>query len=157
MKHLKHVFVTLLDLLETLPFGFAQQFDGKTLAKMNDDEKNMLIAEGKLFEFAVSLEKTFGERLCYIGEDVIGEKFYKRFLFEKGGFIEVMTGLPVAMNAHFSDMKRAEKFALALKKSLAKFVKDRKKLELVANLVEIREDDPLTVETWHKIHVVRGE
>lgn len=156
-KPLEHVFVTFLDVFEKLPFGFSQEFDGTQLCTLEEDEKQLEKAEKQLFEFLLSLERAFGERLCYIGEDIIGEKFYKRFLFENGGFLEVMTGLPAAMTAHFVEKRRARRFSEALKRTLERFVREKRTQAMVATLVEVRRDDPLTVTTWNRIRGIRTE
>src|SRR3989344_6871044 len=96
---LKHFYVTLLDLPEALPFAFnpSGKFD-----EMDKDAEKQEKADAILMKFVSYLIQKFGDDYAYIGEDVIGEKFYKRFLFEKNGFLELMTGVPAVVSAHFT-------------------------------------------------------
>jgi len=147
----KHVYVTLIDLPEALPFE--QKKQGIKIEKIfeakNQDEE--------LFNFVKVLEKNLNEELSYIGEDLINEKFYKRFLFSKNGFLEIMYQAPAAIIAHFIDEKSAKKFASALKKTVKQTVKDGKLSEILQNLVEIKKEseDQLTYEKWSKITKIR--
>jgi hypothetical protein len=149
--------VTLIDLPEALPFGSdtPDSADLVALATQNSESET----DRALFEFVKSLERNFGEKTCFIGEDIVGEKFYKRFLFEKGGFIEIMTGVPVAISAHFTTKLRSDKFSRALSASISKLVRNPKIREvLVSTIVSDQEADlVLNFEKWEKIKRIRGE
>lgn len=138
----KHAWVSLLDILEVLPFAV---FAG---------EKE--IKNEKLFEFIDTLSEIFEEKIYYIGSDIIQEKFYERFLFEKGGFLEIMLQAPVAIIAHFVEKDRAEKFAEALKSALEKICHE--KAEMLKNLIEVscEEEQALNYKTWEKLKEIRG-
>ncbi len=158
MKQLKHAYATLIDLPEALPFGSPPE-NLQEIADMDKLEKKEAAREKELFAFVKKLEKHLGERTCFIGEDIIGEKFYKRFLFEKGGFIELMTGEPVAISAHFTSKARAQKFADALGKSLKGVVKEAKLLEILNSSIVVDEEEgyKLTYEKWEKMKEIRGD
>lgn len=158
MKQLKHAYATLIDLPEALPFGSPPEELSK-LSDMEAVEKKEAMKEKELFAFVKKLGKFLGERTCFIGEDIIGEKFYKRFLFEKGGFIELMTGEPVAISAHFTSKARAQKFASALSKSLKGTVKKAKLLEILDSSTVVDEEEAykLTYEKWEKLKEIRGD
>lgn len=138
----KHSFVSFLDLTETLPFAPSKESDEYML---------------KLFKFLDRLSYGFREKIYYIGQDNIGEKFYDRFLFEKGGFIEIMAQKPVAIVAHFVEKKRAEKFADALKTMIIKTKTPAAKI--VADSIEwsTETENILDYKTWSKLRSIREE
>lgn len=144
----QHSYVTLLDLPEALPF---EQKKTKMLEKpSNQDEE--------LFNFIKILEKNLKEELSFMGEDIIEGKFYKRFLFQKNGFLEVMYETPAAIIAHFIDEASAKKFASALKKTIKQVIKDSKTSTILQNLVEVKKqniDSALTYDKWTKIKKIR--
>ena len=152
---LKHFYVTLLDLPEALPFAFnpSGKFD-----EMDKDAEKQEKADAILMKFVSYLIQKFGDDYAYIGEDVIGEKFYKRFLFEKNGFLELMTGVPAVVSAHFTSKDRAQKFAEALKKTIEKQVSNEKARSVLMQSVEVDEDESsrLSYEKWEKIRDIRS-
>ncbi len=152
---LKHFYVTLLDLPEALPFAFKPSTTMKDLAR---DEKIEAKTEKILLKFITHLMKKFGDDFAFIGEDVIGEKFYRRFLFEKNGFVEIMTGVPAVISAHFTSKARAEKFAGALRKTIESQVKNKRAKTVLLQAVEVSEDDSsrLTFEKWEKLREIRA-
>lgn len=153
----KHAYVTLIDLPEAMPFGIESTKEDASLAQIDAAQKKLQESDVKLFAFVNILQKKLGEQLVYIGEDIIGEKFYKRFLFEKGGFVEIMTGVPVAISAHFIGIKRANKFAEALKHAIQKTVSDPKPAEIMVNTLVVNEEEAykLTYEKWDKMRQIR--
>ena len=108
----KHIFVPALDVGELLPFAVKQTRDIRKSLEEQEKSRNELV------KFIDKLEKNWKENIYYMGMDIIGEKSYERFIFQKGGFFEIMVEEPIALNAHFVDQKRAEKFLKALKKTL---------------------------------------
>lgn len=110
-----------------------------------------------LFKFVDELSKYFGEEIYYIGQDTIGEKFYERFLFEKGGFLEIMTQAPVAVVAHFVNINSAKKFGIALKKAILK-IKHPASV-LLADSIEVQSEDEqvLDYKTWSKLKKIRDD
>ena len=151
----KHCYVVLIDLPEALPFEIKPPSKLSELAKIGKDS---IDAEKGLFKFVTLLEKNFKEDFSFIGEDIVGGKFYKRFLFSKSGFLEIMYQAPVAIIAHFLDKKRAEDFAKALKTTLKQTVKNTKVLTILQNMVEVNseKEEPLTYEKWTKLREIRG-
>jgi hypothetical protein len=154
-NQLSHAYVTLLDLPEAMPFGLVV---GEESEKLSEDSKKLVESDKKLFAFVKMLEKDFGERVVYIGEDVIGEKFYKRFLFEKNGFVEIMTGAPVVVSAHFIGKARADKFAEALRKAIKQAVRDPKPQQILLSSIEVSEEESerISYDKWEKLKDIRG-
>ncbi len=152
---LKHFYVTLLDLPEALEFKFTPTGNIKDIETDNQKEEK---TERKLLKFIDRLMQKFGEKYAYIGEDIIGEKFYKRFLFEKNGFMEIMTGEPIVISAHFISRERAKRFADALKKIIEKEVKNSEARTVLSQSIEIGEDETsrLTYEKWKKLRDIRS-
>jgi len=152
---LSHAYVTLLDLPEALPFGIVVSEEAE---KLSADSRKLTESDRKLFAFIKVLERDFGERLVYIGEDVIGEKFYKRFLFEKNGFVEIMTGVPVVISAHFIGKARADKFAEALRKAIKQTVRDPKPQQILLSSIEVSEEESerISYDKWEKLKDIRG-
>lgn len=152
----KHCYVVLVDLPEALPFEI-KLISAKPgeIAKADIKTAN---AEKELFNFISKLEKNFKEEFSFIGEDIIGEKFYKRFLFPKSGFMEIMYQAPVAIVAHFLDTKRAKNFASALKKVIDQTIVDEKIKMILKNMIEVNteKEEALTYEKWSKMKKIRG-
>jgi hypothetical protein len=152
----KHTYVVLIDLPEALPFELPlMKADPNNIGELNQKAQK---AEEALFQFIEKLEKEFKEDFSFIGEDVIGEKFYKRFLFPKGGFLEVMYQTPAALIAHFIEKDRAEKFSKSLKKVIDKTVGEDKVKMILKNLVEVNteKEESLTYEKWTKLTKIRS-
>lgn len=151
---LKHFYVTLLDLPEAMPFTFTTSED---ISNLESDEKIERTAEKRLITFVSVLTKKYGEKFAYIGDDIIGEKFYKRFLFEKNGFLEIMTGVPAVISAHFTTEKKAKRFALALKATIQQQVKNEKARGVLVAGIEVSEDEAsrLSFEKWEKLREIR--
>ena len=149
---IKHYFVPILDVSEELPFNIS--LCGVARKDMICQEKG----REELNKFIKILERHFREKLVYIGMDVIGEKYYERFLFQKGGFFEVMMEAPLAMNAHFVGEIRAKKFSLALKKSLRQILPKTPVAKMFINNIKHDSDSEaiLSVEKWTKIKGIRN-
>lgn len=147
----KHSYVVLIDLPEVLPFETKRKKGIKEILEMGEEDIK------KVFEFVVLLEKEFGEEISFIGEDVIAEKFYRRFLFPNGGFMEIMTEPPAAIVAHFIEIRRARKFAEALKRVLNKVVKEKTIRDILKKSVEVssEKEDVLTYKKWTEMKSIR--
>ena len=87
----------------------------------------------------------------------LGEKSYERFIFENGGFFEIMTESPVALNAHFVHEEQAYKFSVALKTSLKQILPQSKIIDMFLESikVETEADESLTVHKWHSMKNIR--
>jgi len=111
----------------------------------------------RVFEFVDLLEKEFGEEVSFIGEDVIAEKFYRRFLFPNGGFMEIMTEPPAAIVTHFIELERAKKFAEVLKKVLDKVVNEKTVCDILKKSIEVstEKEDVLTYKKWTEMKSIR--
>jgi hypothetical protein len=149
----KHIFVPALDIGENLPFAIKKT---KTLAENFSEQER---SKNELTKFIDLLQKNYKEKIWYMGMDVIGEKSYERFIFDKGGFFEVMVENPVAMNAHFVHDKPAKKFSIALKKTLKELMTNGPVTDMFINSIEVQDEQDafLTVNEWHKMKNVRGE
>jgi hypothetical protein len=150
----KHIHVTLIDLPEVLPFGFVLKGVDFDL-----DQKKQVEAEEKLSAFIADLETQFGEEFIFIGEDIIEEKLFKRYLFSENGFFEVMIGFPVVISAHFVDKTRAEKFAECLRSSVKKAVSSEKALSILLNSITIGEglEDDMGYDKWEKMKKIHDD
>ena len=148
----KHIFVAALDIGEILPFTVKKT---KTLAESFKEQER---ARKELVKFIDALEKVFGERVWYMGFDVIGEKSYERFIFEKGGFFEVLVEPPVALNAHFVQGKRAKRFEKALKQAIRKITKKSALLDMFLDSIKMdtEEGEALKVKSWDDIKLIRN-
>ena len=107
-----HVFIPILDIGNNLPFAV------KETKSVRENIAEQERAKKELISFISKLEKNFKESLYYMGMDMIAGKGYERFMFEKGGFVEIMIESPLAFNAHFTEKIRAKKFCDALKATL---------------------------------------
>lgn len=148
----KHVFVPALDVGEILPFAV------KKTKNVKNDLETQEQAKKELVRFIDKLEKNFAESIYYMGMDIIGEKAYERFLFHKGGFLEIMVEEPAAINAHFIDQKRAKKFMLALQKTIKQMILKSEMAESLIKSIEVQneQDTSLSVEKWNIMKKIRS-
>lgn len=147
----KHIFVASLDVGELLPFAAREK---KTLKESMEEQER---AKKELVKFIDNLGKSYGETIYYMGVDIIEAKSYERFIFEDGGFFEVMVTPPLALNAHFVHEKQAEKFCYALKKTLRQLLKKNKIVDMFIDSIEVNreEDQSLTYERWDMVKSIR--
>jgi hypothetical protein len=148
----KHIFVPALDVEEILPFVV------RKTRTLQENLKEQQRAKNELIKFIDTLEKNYNETIYYMGMDIIEAKTYERFVFEKGGFFEIMTEAPLAMNAHFVHIKMANRFCEALKKTLKPVLKKDKVSGIFIESIEVNseEDQSLTYEKWGKMKGIRG-
>lgn len=153
MLKIKHYYVNILDAPEVIPFTI--RLEKNLSINLKKQEKARL----ELDKFINLLKKEFKEPVWYMGFDIIGEKFFERFIFENGGFLEVMMEAPLAINAHFAHIDRAEKFAKALKKTLAKILPKKPITKMFLENIEIgtEEATELKVEEWGKLKKIRED
>ena len=151
MLKVKHYYVNILDAPELIPFTI------KLKKNLSDSLREQEKARQELDNFINMLKKDFREPIWYIGFDVIGEKFFERFIFENGGFLEIMMEAPLAINAHFVHLERAEKFSKALKKTLTKLLPKKPITKMVLENIDIgtEEVDELKVNEWSKLKSIR--
>jgi hypothetical protein len=152
----KHSYVVLIDLPECLPFTIKKELTKPEEIKEVDGESKK--SEKQLLIFMQKLEKNFKEEISFIGEDIIAEKLYKRFLFIKSGFMEIMYQAPVSIIAHFIEKKRAETFAQALRETLKQILKNEQLKNILVNMVEVstEKEEALTYEKWSKMKEIRS-
>jgi hypothetical protein len=146
----KHIFVPALDVGELLPFVIRPT---KTIQQNMQEQER---ARAELTKFIDILEKNLRQPIWYMGMDVIGEKNYERFMFEQGGFFEVMIEPPLAMNAHFVDNKQAEEFKKALQKTLKTIMKASPVSDMFIESISVEDesDEELKVQSWTKMKEV---
>ncbi len=143
----QHFFVPALDVGGLLPFAVRKTENiEKSFAEQDRAKK-------ELVKFVDKLEKRLKQKIFYMGFDVIGEKAYERFIFDKGGFLEVMVESPVAINAHFVHPVQAKKFAAALKATLKSMLPNSPVSGLFLDSIEVQDQDDssLTVEKWDRM------
>ncbi|MCJ7450232.1 MAG: hypothetical protein MUP58_00655 [Candidatus Nanohaloarchaeota archaeon QJJ-9] len=146
---LKHYYVNLIDLPEVLPFSLTEEeIENKTDAQEESGKE--------VFNFVEALEGF--DTIHYIGQDNVEGKFYQRFLFNGGGFLELMQKAPSAIVAHFSRKERAQEFAEELRKVIKEKCGEEKEVELLASDVEVNkeEEGSLSYEKWSKLNNVRS-
>ncbi len=150
---IQHYNVILIDLPEVLPFTVRP--DLKRIGLKKSFEK-IDLAEKKLLEFVEILEKNYKKEFYFIGEDIIEEKLFKRFIFS-GGLLEIMVQAPSAISAHFINLESAKKFVLALKRTLDKVVKDEKIREMLKSGIEFtsKKEETLTYDVWVRMKKIR--
>lgn len=149
----KHIFVAALDAGEILPF---------TIKKMRTLQEGITEQERALTElekFISLLEKKFRQKIFYMGMDVIQEKTYERFIFEKGGFFEIMMEAPLALNAHFIAKKSADRFCTALKVALRELLPLSPISEMFLESIKVEDENSqsLTYEAWNTMKEVRNQ
>ncbi len=148
----KHIFVPALDVGEILPFLVRKTKDiGKNLQEQERAKK-------ELVSFIDKLEKNLNQAVYYMGFDIIGEKAYERFIFDKGGFFEIMIESPLALNAHFVHESQAKSFLQALKKTLKSILPKNPISDMFIESIEIQDekDESLTVAKWHELKDIRN-
>lgn len=147
----KHIFVAALDVGDLLPFGV------RKTNSLPESMKEQDRAKKELAKFIDVLEKVQGQKIFYMGMDIIEAKTYERFIFEKNGFFEIMTESPLAMNAHFTDQKAAEKFCKALRSTLAKLLNKGPVAEMFIESINVasEQDQSLTYEKWDTMKSIR--
>ena len=143
----KHIFVPALDVGEILPFVV------RKTKSLQENIKEQQRARNELVKFIYFLYKNYKESIYYMGMDIIESKSYERFIFEKGGFFEIMVESPLAMNAHFVHNEKAKKFCEALKKTIKAILKKDKVTEMFVNSIEVNseQDQSLTYEEWDRL------
>jgi len=100
---------------ERLPFALTEV--EKTIKKENRNSLLLLSqAEKSLQLFLRKLEKKIPGVIWYIGTDLIEDKICERFMFSKGGFMEISIEKSSEITAFFPNEKQAKKFGEAVKK-----------------------------------------
>lgn len=149
----KHIFVPALDVGEILPFVI------KKTKNLKDSITEQERARKELERFVDKLQKNYKEPIWYMGMDVITGKTYERFIFEKGGFFEIMIEAPLALNAHFVHERQAKKFLMALKKTIKSTLPKGPACDLFLDSVQVQseEDEDLKYKTWTSLKQIRGK
>ena len=131
----KHLFVAAVDVNEFFPFAL------KRIENIDEAMKQQQKSKSELIKFIDLLEKSFGQNIYYMGTDIIDTKTYERFIFEEGGFFEVMMEVPLALNAHFVDKKEAEVFKSALKSVLTRVLPDTPVRQMFIDSIEVQDEN----------------
>jgi hypothetical protein len=98
LLRLRHFCVAIIDMNLDLPFVQleAARKAGKAMVR------NVIVKTEEITKFIKMLETEMKEKIIY-AESI--ENYY-RFLFQKGGFLELQIDIPIILNAHFSSSKR---------------------------------------------------
>jgi len=144
-----HFFVSFLDLAEQLSFS-VKPSGAKSLGKADNAFK-------ALSDFIKMMEKNCGNEFYYVGQDVISEKLFHRFLFKDQGFVEFMLGTPSVISAHFVDKKNARVFASCLKTSLKQVLPKglQTTMALKNIVVQSVKDEMIGFNTWNTMKSLR--
>src|SRR3989344_4714778 len=102
-----------------LPFAVKEEL------KLDKKLKKTHEAWSSLESFMRILERHFREKIYSMGFDIINNKCYERFMFEKNGFLEIVISKNPEIEAAFLNEKKAIKFKKALDKTI-KYFKSRK-------------------------------
>ena len=143
---LQHYIVIVVDVQELIP--------------LEDESKRGLEKEASVAkhtkELISLLQKNYHDKILYIEEGSVGGRCVQRFLFKKGGLLELIEDKPFAIKAHFVKRNEADHFLRALKKTLRQIVPENPVKEMFINDigVDIIENDPLSEEKWTLLHNV---
>ena len=80
--------------------------------------KELERANSVLQKLVRRIEKRFHDVVWYIGTDIFADGIYERFVFNKGGFMEIRAGSNAGIYAYFNEEKRANNFKDALQFAL---------------------------------------
>ncbi len=149
----KHIFVAVLDVNEICPFSVSPT------KNIEQGLKEQQKSQQELIKFIELLEKNFGQNIFYMGMDIIEAKYYERYMFDKNGFLEVLMDKPVAINAHFTEEKLAEKFKKALQETLLKVLPETPISKMFVDSIEVQsqKEQSLTYDTWTKLKDIRNK
>ena len=100
-----------------LPFAVKEEL------KLDKKLKKTHEAWSSLEKFMKILEKYFKEKIYSMGFDIINNKCYERFMFEKNGFLEIVIGKNPEIEAAFSNERKIKRFKKALDKTINYFNK----------------------------------
>ena len=93
--------------------------------KLDKKLKKTHEAWSSLERFMRILERYFREKIYSMGFDIIKNKCYERFMFEKNGFLEITMDKEPKIEASFAKEKKAIKFNKALDKTIRYFNKKK--------------------------------
>ncbi|MBW2971323.1 hypothetical protein KY320_04145, partial [Candidatus Woesearchaeota archaeon] len=110
-------------------------------------------AKKELVRFIELLENKYKQPVYYMGMDIIEAKTYERFIFDNGGFLEIMSEAPLALNAHFVHREQAEDFKKALVETLKEILPKTPVADMFLNSIEVNDekDQSLTYDKWDKM------
>ncbi|MFH1641445.1 MAG: hypothetical protein ABIC04_00940 [Nanoarchaeota archaeon] len=147
-QRVKHVNVPLIDVEGIIPFNKKETNDPKS--ELTEEQR----IKKEITSFISKLQKNMHEPLCYIGEEKRYGKHLERFMFSGSGFMEIMVEAPLTINAHFTHVSVAHKYANALKKTLREILPNTKIKELFLDSISVDEEgaEQLTYEKWDRMH-----
>ncbi len=147
----KYHIVSLLDVNDLLTFA---KEEVKTLKEEITEEQRV---EKELKEFIATIEKHSGHKIHYMGHEKRFGKHLVRFMFKKGGFLEVMVEKPLALNAHFINKSQADDFASGLKKALKEVLPDSPVKDIFIESIKVEDGHQkqlLSVDKWAMLHKI---
>ncbi|MBU0757877.1 MAG: hypothetical protein KKF44_07425 [Nanoarchaeota archaeon] len=150
----KHIFISVLDVSELIPFCLKKS---ETLMQSLKEQENV---KKELEKFITKLEKNYKEKIWYLGMDVIAEKLYERFMFDKGGFLEIMVEAPLVINAHFVHEDQAKKFCKALKDTFSQILAKTSLTSIFLESIKVQSetddtDGSMNVKKWNQLKKIR--
>lgn len=154
-ERLDYYLVAASDVENLLSFSKSEKSD------LSEDISEHNRAQEELTQFISLLQNQLKEEIKYIGEDTSCGKHLERFLFSKGGFLEIYLEKPLVLKGHFLHKRHADRFVSALKHALKVVIPESpiKSLFIQSIGVEKVQKDPLSTESWmamHKIYLKRS-
>ena len=80
--------------------------------------KELERANAALQKLVRRIEKRFHDVVWYIGTDIFADGIYERFVFNKGGFMEIRVGNNAGIYAYFNSEKKAQEFKRAIEAAI---------------------------------------
>ena len=80
--------------------------------------KELERANSVLQKLVRRIEKRFHDVVWYIGTDIFADGIYERFVFNKGGFMEIRIGSNAGTYAYFNSEKKAQEFKKAFEAAI---------------------------------------
>ncbi|MFW5991344.1 MAG: hypothetical protein ACOCQX_03885 [Candidatus Nanoarchaeia archaeon] len=145
-KRVQYINIPLEDVEGLLPFN------KKGADDLTDEITEEERIKRQIAKFMQIIEKRMNEKVSYMGTEKQYGIYMERFMFSKG-FVEIIVEKPLLINAHFSDMNEARKYAQALKAAVQKTLPESETKKMLINSISIKpRQKKITMGEWEKIH-----
>ncbi len=127
----------------------------KEFSELDQQIKEEERVEKELREFIKHVEKHSGHKIHHIGNSKDFGVFMVKFLFKKGGFMEVIGERPLTLKAHFINKKDADMFAKGLKKALHNLLPETPVKDMVIDSIAVEDgfkEEQISVGKWKKMN-----